>query len=97
MQIIIVTAMRRQRLERVCSNHGTTDMFDVRVVGPPEIPFFQLYFRPPRMRSSRGLIFLPITSGHSQYNGRCKFKEAFNMTDLATSGVPMPFHGCHLP
>lgn len=60
MQNIIATAMQRQRLERARSNHGTTDSFDVRVIGPPEIPFFQLYFRPPRMRSSRGLIFLPI-------------------------------------
>jgi len=38
-----------------------------------------------------------LTYSHSQYNGRCRFKEAFNMTDLATPGVPMPFHGCHLP
>ena len=59
MQNILVMTMQRKQ-ETVWGNQGTRGMFDVRVVGAPEAPLFQLYFRPPRMRSSRGLILLPI-------------------------------------
>lgn len=63
MQNILVMAMQRKQPETVWGNQGTWGMFDVRVVGAPEAPLFQLYFRPPRMRSSRGLILLPIQIG----------------------------------
>jgi len=60
MQNILVMAMQRKQPERAWGNQGTWAMFDVRVVGVSETPLFQLYFRPPRIRSSRGLILLPI-------------------------------------
>ncbi len=94
MQNIVATAMQRNWPVKALSNHGISGTFDVRVVGAPETPLFQLYFRSPRIRSSRGLILLPIPNRHSQHNGRCKSKEAFNMTDLAIRGVPRPCHEC---
>lgn len=57
---ILVMAMQPKQPERARGNHGTSGMFDVRFVGVPETPIFQLCFKPPRMRSSRGLILLPI-------------------------------------
>ena len=53
-------AMQGKQPDKAWGNHGTRGVFNVRIVGAPETPFFQLYFRPPRMRSSRGLILLPI-------------------------------------
>ena len=60
MQNILEMAMQRKQPERAWGNQGTWGMFAVRVVGASETPPFQLYFRPPRIRSSRGLILLPI-------------------------------------
>lgn len=62
MQNIIVITVQRKWLERG-SGHDSTGVFNI--VGEPDTPCFQLYFRPPRMRSSRGLTSLPIPSSHS--------------------------------
>jgi hypothetical protein len=57
----MATLIHENRLERNYNLQGTTTLVDV--VRAPETPFFQVYFKLPRIRSSRGLTSFPIREG----------------------------------
>jgi hypothetical protein len=71
------------------ANHGTARL--VVVVEAPDSPCFHAYFKPPRMRSSRGLTSFPVAVRIVS-----ALSERFNTTDLATRGDPRLCHDCHL-
>jgi hypothetical protein len=71
-------------------NHGTARLVDV--VEAPDSPCFHAYFKPPRMRSSRGLTSFPV----AERLVSALSEVGLNMTDLATRGDPRLCHDCHL-
>jgi hypothetical protein len=75
---------------KLYANHGTGRLVDL--VAAPDTPFFHAYFKPPRIRSSRGLTSFPVVVGlvSAIVNG------GLYTTNLATRGDPTLYHGCHL-
>ena len=75
---------------KLYANHGTGRLVDL--VAAPDTPCFHAYFKPPRIRSSRGLTSFPVVVGlvSAIVNG------GLYITNLATRDDPTLYHGCHL-
>jgi hypothetical protein len=72
------------------ANHGTARLVDVG--GAPDTPCFHAYFKPPRIRSSRGLTSFPVVVElvSATVDG------GLHTTNLATRDDPTLYRGCHL-